>query len=86
MSISQFKSYLLNHYRSVTELVYDVEIPQTFKTICVKCHACRTMSSLLVKGIFMQMFLDVYIYTCIICVCMCVCEGVCKCVCVCKYI
>ena len=49
MSISQFKSHLLNHYRSVTELVYDVEVPQTFKTICVKCHSCRTLTNLLVK-------------------------------------
>ena len=51
MSISQFKSNLLSHYRSLTELhvVYDVDVPQTFKTVCVKCHSCRTLSSLLVK-------------------------------------
>ncbi len=44
ISISQFKTKLLEHYRYVTEHVYDVDIPQTFKTICVKCH-----SSLIVK-------------------------------------
>ena len=38
LSISQFKSYLLAYYQSVTEQVYDVEVPETFKTVCVKCH------------------------------------------------
>ncbi len=41
LSISQFKSYLLAYYQSVTEQVYDIEVPQTFKTVCVKCHSCR---------------------------------------------
>ena len=49
LSISQFKSYLLAYYQSVTEQVYDVEVPQTFKTVCVKCHSCRALPSLLVN-------------------------------------
>ena len=49
ISISQFKTKLLEQYRYVTEHVYDVDIPQTFKTICVKCHLCRPLSSLIVK-------------------------------------
>ena len=37
VNIGQFKSYLLNYYHKMTELVYDIDVPQTFKTICVKC-------------------------------------------------
>ena len=33
----------------MTELVCDFEVPQTFKTVCVKCHSCRPLSSLLDK-------------------------------------
>ena len=49
ISISQFKTKLLEHYRYVTEHVYDANIPQTFKTICVKCHSCRHLLSVIVK-------------------------------------
>ena len=46
VTIGQFKSYLLKYYHKMTELVYDFEVPQTFKTVCVKCHSCRPLSSL----------------------------------------
>ena len=46
VTIGQFKSYLLKYYHKMTELVYDFEVPQTFKTVCLKCHSCRPLSSL----------------------------------------
>ena len=46
VTIGQFKSYLLKYYHKMTKLVYDFEVPQTFKTVCVKCHSCRPLSSL----------------------------------------
>ena len=49
VTIGQFKSYLLKYYHKMTELVYDFEVPQTFTTVCVKCHSCRPLSSLLDK-------------------------------------
>ncbi len=49
VTIGQFQSYLRNYYRSMTEQVYDNNVPQTFKTVCVKCHSCRPLSSLMYK-------------------------------------
>ena len=33
-SICQFKTELLKYYQIITEHVYNVEIPRTFKTVC----------------------------------------------------
>ena len=49
VTIRQFRKYLLNYYHEMTELVYDIDVPQTFKTVCVKCHNCRPLSSLVDK-------------------------------------
>ena len=49
VTIRQFRKYLLDYYHEMTELVYDIDIPQTFKTVCVKCHTCRSLSSLVDK-------------------------------------
>lgn len=49
VSIGQFKSYLLNYYRTMTEQIYDIDVPQTFKTVCIKCHSCRPLPSLVDK-------------------------------------
>ena len=35
VTIRQFRKYLLNYYHGMTELVYDIDVPQTFKTVCV---------------------------------------------------
>ena len=50
LSIDQFKCNLFNHYQKMTEEIYDIGVPQTFKTICVKCHSCRPLFSLSVKS------------------------------------
>ena len=45
MSIGQFTyKYLLSML-----LCYCNEVPQTLKTICVKCHSHQTLSSLVIK-------------------------------------
>jgi hypothetical protein len=44
LPINQF-----NHYQKMSEEIYDIGVPQTFKTICVKCHSCRPLSSPPVK-------------------------------------
>jgi hypothetical protein len=49
VTIGQFKSYLLKYYHEMTELIYDINVPQSFKTVCVKCHSCRPLSSLVDK-------------------------------------
>ena len=49
VTIGQFKSYLLKYYHEMTELIYDINVPQSFKTVCVKCHSCRHLSSLVIK-------------------------------------
>ena len=49
VAIGQFKSYLLKYYHEMTELIYDINVPQSFKTVCVKCHSCRPLSSLVDK-------------------------------------
>ena len=50
LSIHQFKCNLFNHYQKMSEEIYDLDVRQTFKTICVKCHSCRPLSSLSVKS------------------------------------
>ena len=49
LSISQFKCGVFKYSQNLFEEVYDIDIPQTFKTVCVKCHSCRPLSSLSVK-------------------------------------
>ena len=45
-SESAFKSSLSNYYLSLTSSIYDPDLPQTFKTVCVKCHQARQIDSL----------------------------------------
>ena len=49
VTIGQFQSYLRSYYHSITEKVYVNNVLQTFKTVCVKCHSCRPLSSLMYK-------------------------------------
>ena len=49
LSISQFKCGLFKYYQKLVEEVYDIDVPQTFKTVCAKCNLCRPLSSLSVK-------------------------------------
>jgi hypothetical protein len=49
LSISQFKCGLFKYYQKLVQEVYANDVPQTFKTVCVKCHLCRPLSSLSVK-------------------------------------
>ena len=39
----QFKKELFEYYMNMTEF-YDVNTPQSFKSICIKCHTCRKIS------------------------------------------
>ena len=49
VTVGQFKSYLLSYYEAMTKQIYNINAPQTFKSICVKCHSCRPLSSLVDK-------------------------------------
>ena len=49
ISIGEFKNNLFKYYSQMTQEIYNIDVPQTFKTICVKCHSCRPLSSLSVK-------------------------------------
>ncbi len=33
----------------MTQEIYNIDVPQTFKTICVKCHSYRLLSNLSVQ-------------------------------------
>ena len=45
-SVSQFKSNLLNYYFYLTANIYDPDLPQSFKTVCVKCHRARPIETI----------------------------------------
>ena len=47
VTVGQFKSYLLTYYEAMTKQIYNINAPQTFKS--VKCHSCRPLSSLVDK-------------------------------------
>ena len=47
--ISHFKKELYSYYMNLTSLYFDIDRPQTFKSVCVKCHACRPIPSLAVS-------------------------------------
>ena len=50
LSISLFKCGILKYYENLVEEVEDdIDILQTFKTVCVKCLSCPPLSSLSVK-------------------------------------
>ena len=48
-SINLFKTKLRKHYVDLTLTVYDPAVPQTFKSVCIKCHMTRPLTALLVK-------------------------------------
>ena len=48
-SINVFKTNLRKHYLDLTLTVYDPAVPQTFKSVCIKCHMSRPLTALLVK-------------------------------------
>ena len=43
---NQFKKELFNHYMQLTQQFYNVNFPQSFKSICIKCHSCRPICTL----------------------------------------
>jgi hypothetical protein len=45
-SISSFKKALRNHYLNLTKDIFNPDDPRSFKSICVKCHQCRPLSSI----------------------------------------
>jgi hypothetical protein len=50
LSINQFKCNLFNHYQKMSEEIYVIAVPQTFKTICLKCHSCRPLLNRVVNN------------------------------------
>ena len=46
-SVVDFKKDLFNYYLYLTKSVYDVDTPQTFKSVCIKCHTSWPLNSLL---------------------------------------
>ena len=47
-SVAHFKKDLFNYYLYLTKSVYDVDTPQTFKSVCMKCHTSWALNSLLI--------------------------------------
>ena len=47
--VARFNKDLFNYYLhlSIAKSVYDVDTPQTFKSVCIKCHTSRPLNSLL---------------------------------------
>ena len=45
ISFLTFKSALFKYYLSATLTVFDVEVAQAWKTICLKCHSVRQLNS-----------------------------------------
>ena len=39
VTIGQFKAHLLGYYHAITKPAFDVDVPQTFKTVCIK-YSC----------------------------------------------
>ena len=46
-SVAHFNKDLFNYYLYLTKSVYDVNTPQTFKSVCIKCHTSWPLNSLL---------------------------------------
>ena len=48
-SVENFKKDLFNYYLHLTlaKSAHDVDTPQTFKSVCIKCHASPPLNSLL---------------------------------------
>ena len=45
ISFLTFKSALFKYHLSATLAVFDVEVPQTWKAMCLKCHSVRQLYS-----------------------------------------
>lgn len=48
-SINVFKTNLKKYYLDLTLTLYDPAVPQTFKSVCIKCHMSRPLTALLAK-------------------------------------
>ena len=48
-SVAHFKKDLFNYYLHLTiaKSVYDIDTPQTLKSVCIKCHTSPPLNSLL---------------------------------------
>ena len=48
-TVAHFNKDLFNYYLhlSIAKSVYDIDTPQTFKSVCIKCHTSRPLNSLL---------------------------------------
>ena len=46
-SVAHFKKDLFNYYLYLTKSVYGTDTPQTFKSVCIKCHTSQPLNSLL---------------------------------------
>ena len=46
LSIVPFKRTLFEHFKDLTDRVFDLSDPRTFKTVCVKCHSNRSLTNL----------------------------------------
>ena len=45
--VAHFKKELFNYYFYLTKSAYDVDTPQTHKSVCIKCHTSRPLTCLL---------------------------------------
>jgi hypothetical protein len=41
ISFTSFKNMLLNYYMRATGTIFDLDKPQSWKTVCLKCHQAR---------------------------------------------
>ena len=49
IDVHVFKTNLRAYYLDLTLNVYDPAVPQTFKSVCIKCHQSRSLPVLFVK-------------------------------------
>ena len=63
-SVAHFKKDLFNYYLHLTiaKSVYDIDTPQTLKSVCIKCHTSPPLNSLLDR-MSCQFFIDVLPYS-----------------------
>lgn len=60
-TVAHFNKDLFNYYLhlSIAKSVYDIDTPQTFKSVCIKCHTSRPLNSLLDPFMCCWFFIDV---------------------------
>ena len=76
ISFTSFKNMLLNYYMRATGTIFDLDKPQSWKTVCLKCHHARHLLTPKVCCYLLVSLETIYITHClymlfILCKCSC---------------